>query len=56
MNQFGLLPIHENRNEYEETPIQGVFEAKRAGVFLIFQSAIRRGGVPLGTVAFILPL
>jgi len=56
VNQFGLLPNHENRHEYEGTPIQGVSKAKRAGVFLkIFQSSIRCACIPLGAAAFILP-
>ena len=36
MNLCGSLPNHENYNVYDETPPQGLSEARRAGSFFEF--------------------
>jgi hypothetical protein len=44
MNLCGSLPNHENRTVYKGTPLQGISEARQAGVFFYCLFLIRRGG------------
>ncbi len=53
MNLQDFLLHHENRNVHDETPPQGLFEARRAGVFLNCLVLIRRGGDPSVAAAII---
>jgi hypothetical protein len=54
-NRFGSPPIHESRPIHEEATLQGLSGAWRGGSCCEFCSPIRRGGVPSGVVAIIVP-
>jgi len=53
MNLCGSLPNHENYNVYDETPPQGLSEARRAGSFFEFLVSDPQRERPSGVAAFI---
>jgi len=55
MNQSSSHPNHENQTINEETPPQGLSEARRAGCFLIFCHQSAEQEAPSWAAAFIVP-
>jgi len=56
MNLLWSHRIHKNRLDAMDTRLRASLEARRGrGIFGIFLSLIRRGGVPSGAAAVIVP-
>ena len=55
VNRFRSHPNHENCLLYEGPRFRASLESRRDGSFFEFCSPIRRGGVPSGAAAVIVP-